>query len=164
MMVFREWIAAENINDLFLKHQVPPEFDILSIDIDYNDFWVWNAIDQDRYKPRVVIVEYNAHIPPLEARTVPYNATGTWDGKTRYFGAGIGAFNVLAQKRGYSLVYCESHGVNCFFVRNDALGLNIGLYMDIEVVHRPPNFFGMGWKYPERDTNETDPWIWVMEM
>ena len=144
-----------------MKHHVPSEFDLLSIDIDYNDFWVWHAIDQQQYNPRVIIVEYNSHIPPLEPRTVPYNATGAWDGKTRYFGAGIGAFNVLAQQRGYSLVYCESHGVNCFFVRNDALGMDLGPYIDIETIFRPPNFFGMGWHYPERDTNATDPWIWV---
>lgn len=45
-----------NINDLFAKYEVPLEFDLLSIDVDYDDFWVWKAIDV-KFRPRVVIIE-----------------------------------------------------------------------------------------------------------
>ena len=40
----QEFITAENINQLFAKYNVPQEFDLLSIDIDTNDYWVWKAI------------------------------------------------------------------------------------------------------------------------
>ena len=64
-----ERITAENIQDLFQKYHVPKKFDLLSIDIDYNDYWVWKSIVD--YFPRVVIIEYNSSIPPSESRAVP---------------------------------------------------------------------------------------------
>ena len=55
-------------------------FDLLSIDVDYNDFWVWRAIIDAGWRPRVVVVEVNAKIPWPESITVTYNATAEWDG------------------------------------------------------------------------------------
>ena len=57
-----------------------PVFDLLSIDVDYNDFWVWRAIIDAGWRPRVVVVEVNAKIPWPESITVTYNATAEWDG------------------------------------------------------------------------------------
>lgn len=113
----REYITAENINDLLAKYQVPHDLDLLCIDIDSNDFWVWKALD-DAYKPRLLIVEYNASVPPNEAKTVAYDPELTWDGTT-YFGASLLALYWLAKTKGYDLVYCNDSGVNAFFVRAD---------------------------------------------
>jgi hypothetical protein len=57
----KEWISAEAINELFQKHQVPSTFDMLSIDIDYNDFWVWQAIEDAKFRARLVIVEVRCY-------------------------------------------------------------------------------------------------------
>ena len=70
----------------------------------------------------MLICEYNARIPPTEARTVPYTEKRSWDGSD-YYGAGILALHQLARRKGYSLVYCEINGVNCFFIRDDVLGV-----------------------------------------
>ena len=92
-------------------------------------------------------------------------ADGQWDGKTRYTGASAGALAKLAAEKGYSLVYCESHGVNCFFVRNDMMqrfGLTAMTFSDVrgvQQIHRFPNYFGKGWTYPE--SNSSDEWVWV---
>jgi len=51
----KEIVTAENIQSLFQKYDVPKNFDLLSIDIDYNDYWVWKAITD--YHPRVVVME-----------------------------------------------------------------------------------------------------------
>ena len=51
-------VTAENIESLFKQASVPTEFDLLSIDIDGNDYYVWKAITN--YNPKVVIMEYNA--------------------------------------------------------------------------------------------------------
>ena len=63
-------------------------------------------------------------MPPDEARTVAYDAARRWDGSD-FYGAGVLALHRLARTKGYSLVYCESHGVNCFFLRDDVLGVRL---------------------------------------
>jgi hypothetical protein len=114
-----KFINAENIEDIFKSADVPAELDMLSIDIDYNDYYVWKAIVN--YNPRVVIVEYNALYRPDTHFVVPYNAERTWDG-TSYFGASLLALQQLADEKGYCLVGCCFVGSNAFFVRKDLVG------------------------------------------
>lgn len=115
----KEFITAENINQLFEKYNVPEEFDLLSIDIDFNDFYVWKAL-QKKYRPRVVIIEYNATHLPTEDKVCIYNSQARWD-KTNYSGASLLALYKLAKLKGYSLVYAEKIGVNLFFIRDDVV-------------------------------------------
>jgi len=115
--VRQEFITAENINDLFAKYEVPDEFDLLSIDIDSNDYWVLRALDE-RYRPRVLVMEYNASLGPSDRKTIPYDPTHVWD-VSSFYGASLAALAAAATDRGYSLIGCETVGVNCFFVRED---------------------------------------------
>lgn len=117
--VQREFVMAENINELFQKYAVPEEFDLLSIDIDGNDLWVWKALDA-RYQPRLVIIEYNPTLPPTLNRTIEYDPRFIWD-KTDYFGASLKALDELALQKGYRLVCCNKMGVNAFFLRQDII-------------------------------------------
>lgn len=112
----REFITAENIEDLFRNHGVPQSFDLLSIDIDGNDYWVWKAITA--FRPRVVVIEYNAHIPPDEAKTIPYDPAFRWE-KTDYYGASLAALRILGMDKGYTLLGTDKNGVNAFFVLNE---------------------------------------------
>lgn len=139
------FITAENINDLFAKYDVPNEFDLLSIDLDYNDFYVWKAIN-DNYRPRVVVIEYNATHGPKEDKVVTYKSTGGWDG-TDYFGASLLAFYHLGRAKGYSLVYAEYSGVNCFFIRDDVLATCPHSFIsvnDVDALYQPPRYGGGG--------------------
>ena len=113
----KELITAENIGKVFAKYGVPADLDLLSIDIDSNDYWVWKALPST-YKPRVVVIEYNSMISPTEPLTVRYDKKLQWDG-SNYFGAGILALATLGKEKGYNLVCCDSRGVNAFFVRQD---------------------------------------------
>lgn len=135
--ISQEFITAENINDILRKYNVPDEFDLLSIDIDLNDYWVWKSLDIF-YKPRLVVIEYNSSILPGESKVVEYVASGEWDG-TNYFGASLLALSSLAATKGYTLVACDSIGVNAFFVRNDCLSPLLPLRSIIEI-YRPPRF------------------------
>jgi hypothetical protein len=137
----KEFITAENITDLFAKYQVPKEFDLLSIDIDYNDFYVWYAIGY-RYRPRVVVIEYNATHLPSEDCVVQYYPTAMWD-RTNYFGASLLAFFRLGQEMGYSLVHADAQGVNLFFIRDDVLKNLPDTFVNINepaLLYRPPNY------------------------
>ena len=130
-----ERITAENIENLFQKYQVPGNFDLLSIDIDYNDFWVWKAIT--KFHPRVLVIEFNSSIPPNESRVVPYDADTQWDG-TNYFGASLLALKNLSLEKNYTLLGCDSNGVNAFFCKSD-LVKNFEI-KDIKDLYRSPKY------------------------
>jgi len=109
-------VTAENINGLIGQAGFSGEIDLLSIDIDGNDYWVWKAIDV--IHPRVVVIEYNATLRPPMALVVPYRADAQWDG-TNHYGASLEALVRLAATKNYRIVGCSIAGVNTFFVRAD---------------------------------------------
>lgn len=99
--VIEAFITAENIEELFSRAKVPAEFDLLSIDIDRNDYWVWRKIEQSR--PRAVVIEYNAMFPPGVEWVVGYDANA-WSDGTSHFGASLRSYELLGRKKkGYSL-------------------------------------------------------------
>lgn len=112
-----EFITAENINRLFEKYSVPEEFDLLSIDIDGQDFHVWHKL-AEKYKPRVIVIESNHNPYPHFDIVQRYDTSWVWDG-THKHGASIKALMNLGQKKGYDLVaYTGADGI---FVRQDIL-------------------------------------------
>jgi hypothetical protein len=88
--------------------------DLLVIDVDGNDYWVWETVDTCHHA-RVVVIEYNAVVGPWLNWVMPYNPRHRWD-ETRRHGAGLAALARLGSSMGYRLVGCDSHGVNAFFV------------------------------------------------
>lgn len=114
---------------------MPKSFDLLSIDIDFNDYWVWKSIVD--YSPRVVVIEFNSSIPPNESKVVPYDPNAQWDG-TNFFGASLLALKHLGLEKGYTLVGCDSNGVNAFFCKSDLIS-NIKI-KDIQDLYRPPKY------------------------
>ncbi len=116
------FITRDNINELLTRHGVQGDIGLLSIDIDGNDYWVWQAIDA--VAPRIVVVEYNSRLGPERAVTVPYQTDfdrARAHFSMLYYGASLGALWKLGRKKGYELVCCNSAGNNAFFVRRDAL-------------------------------------------
>ena len=113
------FITAENIENYFKENVVPSEPDLLSIDIDGNDYWIWKAITN--YKPRVLVIEYNSLLGPTQLVVMPYKPDWVWDRKM-HFNSGLKAYELLGKEKGYSLVYCNIIGNNAFFVRNDVMG------------------------------------------
>ncbi len=112
-------ITAGNVNDLIRQHGFAGEVDLVSIDIDGVDYWIWRALEIA--SPRVVIMEYNSAFGPDASVTVPYEPEFSRKKKRDrlYFGASLRALAGLASSKGYRLVAVESRGVNAFFVRND---------------------------------------------
>lgn len=132
------FITAETIEQHFRELGVPVEFDLLSIDIDNNDFWVWQAIRQ--YRPRVVAVEYNASFKQTVNCVIPYNPTSIWD-YTNYFGASLKALEELGRQKGYCLVGCNYTGVTAFFVREDLVGDHFAEPFTAENHYEPPRYY-----------------------
>jgi hypothetical protein len=119
------FITAENINDLFVQNGFSGEIGILSIDIDGNDYWVWEKIEA--VKPTIVIVEYNSVFGKLPI-TIPYQADFVRT-KAHYsnlfWGTSLGALCHLAEVKGYYFVGTNSAGNNAYFVKKDKLNLDI---------------------------------------
>jgi len=114
------FITKDNINEILKNSGLSGEIGLLSIDIDGNDFWVWNAINV--IDPIIVVIEYNHRFGRDRAVTVPYDESFDRFRSTRplvYFGASLKALCLLAQKKGYAFLGCNSNGVNAFFVRKD---------------------------------------------
>ena len=132
------FITAENIETLFRDAKVSPEFDLLSVDIDRNDYYVWRGIRQ--FRPRVAVVEYNAIFPPDVAWVVPYDPAAWWDLTSRA-GASLGALEQLGREKGYELVGCSLSGVNAFFVRADLVGEKFLKPFTAAVHYEPPRYF-----------------------
>lgn len=109
-------ITRENINELILSGGLKGEIGLMSIDIDGNDYWVWEAINE--ISPQVVIIETHNEFG-LNDIVVPYDASYVYPGKhPDYHGASPVAMTHLARSKGYRLVGCNELGFNFIFVRN----------------------------------------------
>ena len=116
LKVRNEFVMRENINNLLIEAELPEDIDLLSIDIDGNDYYVFEAVDS--VKPRVILIEYNAKFPPECSWKMPYCKDYIWNGTDRH-GASLKALEELADSKGYVLVGTNINGVNAFFVRAD---------------------------------------------
>jgi hypothetical protein len=110
-------VDRANVVALLDSAAVPAEPDVLSVDVDGNDHWLWLEIARTR-RPRVVVIEYNPRFPPPVRWALPYRADRMWDGSYRQ-GASLSALRELGARLGYRLVGCCSFGANAFFVRDD---------------------------------------------
>lgn len=109
-------VLPDTVERLFEEAGVPEDLDLLSIDIDGNDYHVWRAIE--RYRPQVVVVEYNPYYEPPKRWVMKYNPDHTWDG-TSYYGASLESLAHLGHAKGYELLCCDRQGNNAFFVARD---------------------------------------------
>jgi len=109
------YVNRDNINDLIKNAGFSDEIGLLSIDIDGNDYWVWDAIEQ--VQPQVVIIETHNEFG-MEDIIVPYDENYVYPGKHPvYHGASPLAMTKLATKKGYRLVGANELGYNFIFVK-----------------------------------------------
>lgn len=116
LTVSHSFITTQNINALIEAGGYKGELGLISIDIDGNDIWVWEALSV--VSPAIVVIEYNSTwAPPLNIAQ-PNDPALYWQG-TNYFGASLEAMTRMGTKKGYQLVGCNYSGSNAFFVRKD---------------------------------------------
>ena len=134
LTVTNAFITKDNINSLFEQSGFTGEIDLLSIDIDGNDLYIWNAINS--VNPRVVITEFNGKFPPDLEWSQAYDPAHVWKG-TDWHGASLKAFEKLAEKKGYCLVGTDLRGCNAFFVRADLVSDNFIEPHTAEALYNP---------------------------
>jgi hypothetical protein len=130
--------TPDGIDELIRDSGLAGEIDLLSLDIDGNDYHVLCRIEAVR--PRVVVLEYNASYRPPVRWIMNYDPDHRWDG-TNYFGASLNAYHDLMAERGYALVGCNLAGVNAFFVRADLAADRFAAPFDVENHFEPPRFY-----------------------
>jgi hypothetical protein len=115
------WIKVENINSVITDNGFAGDIDLLSLDIDGNDYWIWRALDC--VNPKVVVLEFNALGGAEKSLTLPYRPSFRLDYATQpyRFGATLTAFTKLSRQKGYRLIGVQSLGYNAFFIR-DGIG------------------------------------------
>ena len=119
----QSFITKDNINDIIKSNGFAGDIGILSVDIDGNDYWVFESINT--VNPAIIIAEYNSFFGATANITIPYDPAfvrGAAHYSMIYYGASITALTKLAQKKGYALVATNWGGNNVFFVRNDLVG------------------------------------------
>jgi len=118
------FVTRENINDILKNRREKFNPDLLTIDVDGNDYWVWERVSG--IDPAVVVMEYNSTYGPDEFLVTPYDPA--FDAYKEnplglYHGASLAALSHLGKKKGYILIGCESNGANAFFVKKEYGGL-----------------------------------------
>ena len=119
--VEQAWIERETVDEFVTSRGFGGEVDLLSVDIDGNDLYIWDALTS--VEPRIAIAEYNSLMGPDASVTIAYDPTFVMrqvegaDGG--YFGASLTALTRSMAKRGMRLVTTDFRGVNAFFVRED---------------------------------------------
>jgi len=137
----KEFIMKENVVELFRKYNVPKNINVLSVDIDFNDFYCLKEILAN-YQCDIIICEYNATHLSNEDKVVIYDKNGRWDG-SNYFGVSLLSLDKLGKKYNYSVVYCNKNGVNCFLINNNLINnknlqfKNLG---DIKQIYKPARY------------------------
>jgi len=116
--IVERWLTAENVNDVVREHGFEGEADVLSIDLDGIDYWLWKALECVR--PRVVVVEYNNMWGPDDAVAIPYSSEQRIENTDpEYYGASLAAYVKLGREKGYRFAGCNGYGFNAFFIRDD---------------------------------------------
>ncbi len=111
-----ELVKRENVNQAIEKAGFKGDIGLLSIDIDGNDYWVWDAIDV--VSPQVVIIETHNEFG-LNDIVVPYDPNYFYPGKHPvYHGASPIAMTKLAKRKGYRLAGANELGFNFIFIKN----------------------------------------------
>lgn len=155
LLFLKEWITLENIPTI-LKTVTDRLgiVDVVSLDLDGNDLHFAKCILENNIKPVLFIVEYNSKYPPEIIHTIPYNASHNWVDDD-YFGASLGAFNLLFKRHDYSLVACNSQtGANAFFVNNQYISKFLDCPKDLRELYEPPRYYLYN-KYGHRSSPKT---------
>jgi hypothetical protein len=131
-------ITRDNVDSLVQTMGPAAEPDLLSIDIDGNDYYIWQVVQS--ITPRVVIVEYNATWFPPMSLSIAYQEQFQWR-QNNYYGASLKALELLARRKRYRLVGCCFAGVNAFFVRADLCGRHFAKPYTAENHYEPPRYW-----------------------
>jgi hypothetical protein len=132
------WITKDNVNQIISENGFSGNIDLLSMDIDGNDYYIMEAIDV--IKPRVIVCETHNIIPSNLSLTIPYKEDFYYrDGNQNieFRSVSLLAMKKLLVNKGYRLVGGHKYGFNVFFMLN-GIGEDYFPEVSVESVHENP--------------------------
>jgi len=137
-----EWVTLDNCVELMKRGIIKigaTKINLVSMDLDGNDFFFVKAMLEQGVDPDVFIVEYNGKFPPPIRFTIDYDAAYSWSGSD-YFGASLQSFVDLFDLFGFQLICCNVTGANAFFVAGRYAGLFADVPKEAEKLFMPPDY------------------------
>ena len=123
LTVLNAFVTKKNINELILENiNSSKKIGLLSIDIDGNDYWIWEALNS--ITPCIVVIEYSSRLGKDNSEVIPKIYDEQFErAKYHYsnivYGASLKALIELADKKNYFFAGSNSAGTNAFFIRKD---------------------------------------------
>jgi hypothetical protein len=142
----KRWIKLSNIVDLHqegLSAIRRNACDLISLDLDGNDYYLAEQLLRFGISPTVFIVEYNAKFRPPIKFKIDYDDNHQWAGDD-YFGASLSEFYELFTRHGYFLACCNITGVNAFFIKNGFRDSFKDVPTTIEDLYASPKYYLYG--------------------
>ena len=137
LMFVKSWITKHNITQLF-NSQNKNDIDLISLDLDGNDYYFIEELLSNDVRPKVFIAEYNSKFLPGIKFVMPYDANHSW-AFDDYFGASLSSLENLFSNYDYSLICCNAgSGMNAFFVKNEYINKFPEIPGDIFNKYSPP--------------------------
>jgi hypothetical protein len=153
----KAWIKTSNLLQLYetgLARIRQTHCDLISMDLDGNDYYFVDALLSAGASPKVFIVEYNSKfVPPIRFK-IAYDDAHEWAADD-YFGASLCSFVDLFERHGYFLACCNLAGINAFFVHNKYRKKFADVPREIEQLFMSPRFFFHGPDLPNRSSLRT---------
>lgn len=143
----KTWITLDNIVELTSEalskmNTKGEDIDVVSLDLDGNDWHLVKKLLENGLCPSVWICEYNGKFPPGAEWVMPYNSNHIWDGYD-YFGASFTSFVNLLRIHGYFPVACSIQGANVFFVKNKYRGNFSDIGIEVNDLYQPQFYYGV---------------------
>jgi hypothetical protein len=116
------FVTRENVNEVITSAGFEGDLGLLSVDVDGNDYWIFDAISM--VQPAIAVVEYNHRHGPTRSTTIAYDpgfVRRQTDASWLWSGASLKALVLAAERKSLAFVGCNSFGNNAFFVREDLL-------------------------------------------
>jgi hypothetical protein len=142
----KAWVTADTVLPLHEQALAligRSRCDLISMDLDGNDYYFVEKLLSSGVTPTVFIVEYNARfIPPIRF-IIDYDDNHQWAGDD-YFGASLASYSDLFRKHEYFLACCNITGANAFFVRDECREAFSDIPDRIEQLYASPKYFLSG--------------------
>jgi hypothetical protein len=142
----KQWIKLSNVVELCkegLEAIRRPACDLISLDLDGNDYYLAEKLLSSGFLPKIFIVEYNAKFPPPIKFKIAYDDNHRWS-EDDYFGASLAEFSDLFEVHGYFLACCNITGVNAFFVKNEFKSAFAEIPDRVELIYASPKYYLSG--------------------